>query len=586
MNRIHRTLRRAALVFSTTAALVACLAFSAAAAQPGAVITDDARLREDSLISGKVLAKLDEGDALEVLGSSNSDWLLVNYTDDDGDVLSGYIHREDAIIGGEASAPLTNRAGVSQSATVLDGGAVLFTDAEGSLQLTTLSAGQVVLLLDDSLEGWLKVRCTTGEGNWTGYVAAQNVQRNPMAYGYTGQQPTPVYDTTDLSVEPTALLDMDMTVSILDAAENCYQIVCGEVTGYVDQSLISVPHEDYTALYAAGTELLYLRESGSARADVLTRIEEGAPFQVTSDSVDGWYATRYNGQTGYVRAEDMTFVEDLSGSFVQVTVPALELKAGSGSTFATLTAIPADAVLEVQATHGNWYMVSYAGCTGFINSAYVCSTDEDGWRTYPEYVKITASSLSLREAPDSEGIRLTKISRNTILEVLGMEDGWYIVKHNNRTGYIDPSYTAASRAPVTTPTDNSKVGTQSNKYEGGTTVSGGSGSDVVAYAAQFLGNPYVWGGESLTRGADCSGFVMKVYEHFGVSLPHSSRAMRSCGKSVSYAEMKPGDIVCYDGHVGIYAGGGKIINALNARKGIVYTDVNYDTILTIRRIFD
>ena len=582
MNRIHRTLRRAALVFSTTIALVACLAFSAAAAQPGTVITDDARLREDSSISGKVLTKLDAGDTLEVLGSSNSDWLLVNYTDEDGDVISGYIHREDTIIGGEASTPLTNHAGVSQSATVLDGGAVLYSEASNNYQLTTLSAGQVVLIADDSLEGWLKVSCCTAEGNWTGYVAAQDVRPNAMAYGYTGQQPTPVYATTDLSLEPAAELDMDMTVAILDEVDGCYQITCSEVTGYVAQSLISVTHEEYNAVYGAGTELLYLRETAKARADVLTSIAEGSPFQITSDAVDGWYATRYNGQTGYVRAQDVAFVEDFAGGFVQVTIPALELKAGIGSTFATLTVIPTDEVLEVISAHGTWYMVSYAGCTGFVNSAYVCATDKDGWRTYPEYVKITASSLSVREAPDSDGIRLTKIRRNTVVEVEGMEDGWYVVCYNNKIGYIDPSYTVASRAPVV---NNTKVGTQSDKYEGGTTVSGGSGSDVVAYAAQFLGNPYVWGGESLTRGADCSGFVMKVYEHFGVKLPHSSRAMRSCGKSVSYAEMQPGDIVCYDGHVGIYAGGGKIINALNAKKGIVYTDVNYDTILTIRRIF-
>lgn len=109
-------------------------------------------------------------------------------------------------------------------------------------------------------------------------------------------------------------------------------------------------------------------------------------------------------------------------------------------------------------------------------------------------------------------------------------------------------------------------------------------SAVVEYAMQFLGNPYVWGGTSLTNGADCSGFVMKVYEAFGVSLPHSSAADRNVGRAINYDEIQPGDIVCYDGHVGIYAGNGKIINALNKRSGIVLTNVNYDTILAIRRV--
>lgn len=586
MNRIHRTLRRAATVFATTVACVVCLSLSAAAAQPGSVITDDARLRENGAISGDVLAKLDQGDTLEVLGSSDTDWLLVNYTDEDGNVITGYIHSDDTMIGGEASAPMTNNAGVSQSATVLDGGAVLCSEADTESSMTTIPAGETVLILDDSTKGWLKVIYSGAQGNWTGYISANAVHRNAMSYGYTGAQPTYVYSTTDTRIEPAAALDADMIVSILDVVDGCYQIVCGEVSGYIPVDFVSVIHDDVSIVYGAGTELLYLRETAEQNGDVLVSIPEGIVFPITSSSIEGWYATRYNGETGYVRAQDVEFAEDYIGSHVQVTIPTLELKAGVGSTCATMLTIPADTVLEVSATYGNWYMVTYNGCTGFINSAYVCATDEDGWRTYPEYVKITVSSLSVREAPDTEADRLTKISRGTIVSVKGQEDGWYIVTYNNKTGYIDPTYTEKSGAPVTTNTGSSKSNSgSSSKYEGGSTVSGGSGSDVVAYAAQFLGNPYRWGGTSLTKGADCSGFVMSVYAHFGVSLPHSSYSLRSCGKSVSYSEMKPGDIVCYDGHVGIYAGGGKIINAFNSKSGIVYTDVNYDTIITIRRIF-
>lgn len=109
-------------------------------------------------------------------------------------------------------------------------------------------------------------------------------------------------------------------------------------------------------------------------------------------------------------------------------------------------------------------------------------------------------------------------------------------------------------------------------------------SAVAEFACQFIGNPYVWGGTSLTNGADCSGFVMKVYEYFGINLPHSSYLDRTVGTAVEYDEIQPGDIVCYDGHVGIYAGNGQIINALNRRKGITLTDVNYDTVLAVRRV--
>ena len=109
---------------------------------------------------------------------------------------------------------------------------------------------------------------------------------------------------------------------------------------------------------------------------------------------------------------------------------------------------------------------------------------------------------------------------------------------------------------------------------------------MVNYASQFLGNPYVYGGTSLTNGADCSGFVMSVYAHFGVSLPHSSNALRGAGYGVSYSSMQPGDIICYDGHVAIYAGGNTVIHASNPADGIKYTSpANYRSVVAVRRIF-
>ena len=121
----------------------------------------------------------------------------------------------------------------------------------------------------------------------------------------------------------------------------------------------------------------------------------------------------------------------------------------------------------------------------------------------------------------------------------------------------------------------------------GSSSSSGSatGQAVVDYAVQFVGNPYVWGGTSLTNGADCSGFIMSVYAQFGYSLPHSSSALRSVGRGVSYAEAQPGDIICYDGHVAIYMGGGQIVHASNAKDGIkISGNAAYRTILAVRRL--
>ena len=111
------------------------------------------------------------------------------------------------------------------------------------------------------------------------------------------------------------------------------------------------------------------------------------------------------------------------------------------------------------------------------------------------------------------------------------------------------------------------------------------GQAVIEYAKQFLGNPYVYGGTSLTRGTDCSGFVRGVYAHFGISMPRTSYYMRRAGYEVSYSEIMPGDVICYPGHVGIYAGDGKIVNAIDEARGIGFSNVRPKSIVAIRRIY-
>lgn len=114
--------------------------------------------------------------------------------------------------------------------------------------------------------------------------------------------------------------------------------------------------------------------------------------------------------------------------------------------------------------------------------------------------------------------------------------------------------------------------------------SGSKGQQIANYACQFIGNPYVPGGTSLTEGADCSGFVWRVYKDFGYSVPRTSYSLRSAGTEVSYANAQPGDVVCYAGHVGIYIGNGQIVHASTQKTGIKITNATYKEILTIRRI--
>ena len=111
-----------------------------------------------------------------------------------------------------------------------------------------------------------------------------------------------------------------------------------------------------------------------------------------------------------------------------------------------------------------------------------------------------------------------------------------------------------------------------------------NGQAIGDYACQFIGNPYVWGGTSLTDGADCSGFVQSVFAHFGISLPRTTYDQINAGVEVSYDQAMPGDLICYDGHIGIYIGNGQIVNAQNPEQGIGISPATYTTILSVRRI--
>ena len=129
-------------------------------------------------------------------------------------------------------------------------------------------------------------------------------------------------------------------------------------------------------------------------------------------------------------------------------------------------------------------------------------------------------------------------------------------------------------------TDAGSGGGQNVVVDGGS----GLGSQIAAYGCQFIGNPYVYGGTSLTNGTDCSGFTQSVYKHFGISIPRSSTSQRFAGTGVSYAEARPGDLICYAGHVGLYIGNGQIVHASTERTGIKISNATYRTILAVRRI--
>ena len=179
------------------------------------------------------------------------------------------------------------------------------------------------------------------------------------------------------------------------------------------------------------------------------------------------------------------------------------------------------------------------------------------------YTKKTVNSKSL-----------VTLHKGDSVKVFSTGTRWVKIKTGKTFGYAYAKYLTTSRG-----------GTAADKD--GKDPNASRGQQVASFALKFVGNPYRWGGTSLTHGADCSGFVMSVYRHFGKSLPHSSAAQRSVGRSVgSLSAARPGDIICYSGHVAIYLGNRRIVHASNPSTGIkISSNAAYRHIVSIRRIF-
>lgn len=276
-----------------------------------------------------------------------------------------------------------------------------------------------------------------------------------------------------------------------------------------------------------------------------------------------------------------------------------------------------DSVGTLITEENGWYKIQSGSVEGYVKAEY-CVTGEEAEALVDEVgekiATVTTTTLKVRKEPGTDAEVLGLVPIEEELSVLGEADGWVKVSIEEGEGYVSSEYVSlrvdfveaeskaeeearlkkeeeqrqAARAAANARIAEQTASATAIQETPVTTSASGSvaGKAVVDYALQFVGNPYVYGGTSLTNGADCSGFVMSVYANFGVSLPHSSAADRHVGYDVGGLEnAQPGDLVCYSGHVAIYAGNGQIVHASSSKTGIIVSRAGYRPILAVRRIF-
>ena len=341
----------------------------------------------------------------------------------------------------------------------------------------------------------------------------------------------------------------------LDTETEYYIVEPIEPAEIVKREMVEAVRENYSNLVIADVDsFVNIRSIPSEDGEIVGKLYDESVGDFLEEK-DGWYKIESGNCIGYVKAEYCVtgeaaneMAKEVGRRTAIVTTETLNVRKEPNTEACIIGQVPLEEVLTVTDEAGGWVQIRVEEGYGYVSDEYVTLSTE--------FVKA--------ESIEEEKARLKK-------------------EEEERQAALEASRRAKEAAAAAAAAETAQI---QEAIAAVSTDSANLGQQVADFAVQFVGNPYVYGGTSLTNGADCSGFTLAVYSNFGVSLPHSSAAQNKKGSNVgSIDNAIPGDIVYYSGHVGIYIGNGQIVHASNSRTGIIISNANYDRILGVRRIF-
>lgn len=338
-----------------------------------------------------------------------------------------------------------------------------------------------------------------------------------------------------------------------------------------------------------------VRQEPDTESEILGKLYDKSAATVLETTEDGWYRIASGNVNGYVKAEyvvvgDEELARSVGTRLATVTTTTLFVRTEPTTEAKVLTMLPDgdDVVVTDESTEG-WAKVSTADGDGYVALDYVTlfteyihaeSKAEEEARLAREEAERQAAARAAEEARKARAAEAARAAAEQEAARKAAEK-----QEVKKSGAGSSAGSSSGSSAGSSSGGSAGSGSGSSAGQSAQTASS-NGQAVVDYARQFLGKPYVYGGNSLTNGTDCSGFVKGVYAAFGINLPRTSSEQRSVGYAVSLSEIQPGDIVCYSGHVGIYAGNNTLIHASNEKTGITLTSpVTYRSVLAVRRIF-